>query len=116
MSFGDSWISRFLARLSPTYGLAARSCSYGRVFDTPFFQPGLAASALGFSTVGVTPSGHLLSDNKYNAHAGHTRAEKRGAFRRMIHHHQSLASGGLRSADPPYNPARKATIPLSATR
>jgi hypothetical protein len=64
-SFGDGWISRSLVRSSPACGLAACSCSYGRVFDTPFFQLRLAASTLGFSTVGVTPSGYLLSDNKY---------------------------------------------------
>ena len=72
-SFGDGWISRSLARLSPTCGLTARSCAYGRVFDTPFFQLRLAAYTLGFSTVGVTPSGQLLADHKYHAHAGHTR-------------------------------------------
>ena len=54
---------RLLARSSPACGLTACSCSYGRVFDTPFLKLGLTASTLGFSTVGVTPSGHLLSDD-----------------------------------------------------
>lgn len=64
-SFGDSRISRSLARSSPTPGLSACSCSYGRVFASPFFQPGLAASALGFATLLVTLCGYHLSDNKY---------------------------------------------------
>ena len=54
-----------------------------RVFDIPFFQLGLTASTLGFSTVGVTPSGYLLSDNKYNAHAGHIRLGCASRTRKM---------------------------------
>ena len=63
-SFGDGWISRSLARSSPVPGLAACSCSCGRVLATPFFQLGLAASTLGFATLLVTLCGYLLSGNK----------------------------------------------------
>jgi hypothetical protein len=69
-SFGDSWISRSLARSSPAPGLAACSCSYGRVFDPPFLQLGLAASTLGFTTLLVTLRGYLLSGNKYMPMSG----------------------------------------------
>ena len=69
-SFGDGWISRSLARLSPAPGLAACSCSCGRVFDPPFLQLGLAASALGFTTLLVTLRGYLLSGNKYMPMSG----------------------------------------------
>ena len=37
-SFGDGWISRSLARLSPTCGLTARFCSYGRILVPPSFS------------------------------------------------------------------------------
>ena len=69
-SFGDCWISRSLARSSPAPGLAACSCSYGRVFATPFFQLGLTASTLGFATLLVTLCGYLLSGNKYMPMSG----------------------------------------------
>jgi hypothetical protein len=69
-SFGDGWISRSLARSSPTAGLAVCFCSYGRLFASPFLQPGLAASALGFATLVVTACGYLLSDNKYMSMPG----------------------------------------------
>ena len=69
-SFGDCWISRSLARSSPAPGLTACSCSYGRVFATPCFQLGLAASTLGFATLLVTRCGYLLSGNKYMPMSG----------------------------------------------
>jgi hypothetical protein len=69
-SFGDGWILRSLARSSPVSGLAACSCSCGRVFATPFFQLGLAASTLGFATLLVTFRGYLLSGNKYMPTSG----------------------------------------------
>ena len=70
VSFGDCRISRSLARSSPTPGLSACFCSYGRVFATPCFQSGLAASTLGFATLVVTPCGYLLSGNKYMPMSG----------------------------------------------
>ena len=70
VSFGDAWISRFLARSSPTSGLTACFCSCGRVFATPFFQLRLTAYALGFATLVVTACGYLLSDNKYMPMSG----------------------------------------------
>ncbi len=63
-SFGDRWISRSLARSSPAPGLTACSCSCGRAFAPRFFQVGLAASPLRFTTVVVTLSGYLLSGHK----------------------------------------------------
>lgn len=70
VSFGDGRISRFLARLSPTFGLSVCFCSCGRLFATPFFQLGLAASTLGFATLVVTACGYLLSDNEYMPMSG----------------------------------------------
>jgi len=70
VSFGDGWISRFLARLSPTLGLAVCFCSCGRIEATPFFQLGLTASTLGFATLVVTACGYLLSDNEYMPMSG----------------------------------------------
>jgi len=70
VSFGDGWISRFLARLSPTLGLTVCFCSCGRLFATPFFQLGLTASTLGFATLVVTACGYLLSDNEYTPMSG----------------------------------------------
>jgi hypothetical protein len=59
-SFGNGWISCSLAHSSPTPGLTACSCSYGRAFATRFFQAGLTVSPLRFTTVVVTSSGYLL--------------------------------------------------------
>jgi hypothetical protein len=70
MSFGDGWISRFLARLSPITGLTACFCSCGRLFATPFFQPDLAALALGFATLVVNACDYLLSGNEYMPMSG----------------------------------------------
>lgn len=64
-SFGDGWISHFLACSSPVAGLTACFCSCGRVFATPFFQLGLTASTLGFTTLAVTACGCLFAGNEY---------------------------------------------------
>ena len=81
VSFGDGRISRFLARLSPTFGLSVCFCSCGRLFATPFFQLGLTASTLGFATLVVTACGYLLSDNEYMPMSG---TLGRIAMRRMF--------------------------------
>ena len=70
MSFGDGWILRFPARLSPMHGLSADSCSYGRAFDSRFLRVGLTASPLRFSTVLVTFPGYLLSGNETKPMSG----------------------------------------------
>lgn len=70
MAFGDGWISRSLARSSPISGLSACFCSCGRLFATPFFQPHLTASTLGFATLVVTACDDLLSDHKYMPMSG----------------------------------------------
>ena len=70
MAFGDGWISRSLARSSPISGLSACFCSCGRLFATPFFQPHLTASTLGFATLVVTACDYLLSGNEYMPMSG----------------------------------------------
>ncbi len=79
MAFGDGWISRSLARSSPISGLSACFCSCGRLFATPFFQPHLTASTLGFATLVVTACDDLLSDHKYMPMSGTLAAPLVGA-------------------------------------
>ena len=90
MSFGDGWILRFPARLSPMHGLSADSCSYGRAFDSRFLRVGLAASPLRFSTVLVTFPGYLLSGNETKPMSGTLGA----ASRRDGHCNQLINRGG----------------------
>ena len=98
-SFGDSWISRSLARSSPVPGLAACSCSCGRVLATPFFQLGLVASTLGFATLLVTLRGYLLSGNKYMPMSG-TRGRNAQRFRHWCRHN----AGSSRDSPCRFNP------------
>jgi len=93
-SFGDSRISRSLARSVPVPGLTACSCSYGRVLATPCFQLGLAASTLGFATLLVTLRGYLLSGNKYMPMSGTRGCGERSEPHRSRH---SFAIDAVRS-------------------
>lgn len=73
MSFGNGWISHFLACLSPTPCLTICSCSYGRVFAIRFLQADLAVSPLRFHYGCCYYFQLPLFRQQVLAHVGHTR-------------------------------------------